>query len=203
MSTPSTSVLRMHNLAQSDIGTSDYHVSSLDEIPPIKQYVLTCDEIENLQEIYKMLYPTLQVTHIRRVCYKVQKVCVCGKMITSAQGNTYRNSCVSAFWKPPSSSDPRHANSPERRIGHIQKHVIITEHGEIQHLVAVVNWLKKHPHEMYFGSSCSDIERGSSICYIPVQRLLSRCCFGSIIIHPPTGPEKTVVAIPIPFKYCV
>ena len=82
VSTPSTSALRLHNLAQSDIGTSDYHVSSLDEIdviPPIKQYVLTCDEIENLQEMYKMLYPTLQITHIDECVTKFRRCVFVGR----------------------------------------------------------------------------------------------------------------------------
>ena len=208
VSASSMCALQMQNLAQCDIGTCDYQISTqatIDVIPPIKQYVLTCDEIE---EMYKMLYPNLQISHFQRVCCKVQKICVCGEMITSAKGNIYRNSCVSALWKPPSSSDSRHSSFPERKIGHIQyilKHFISTEQGEIQHLIAVVNWFKKYPDEMYFGSSCcvvrTDVETGSSICYIPVQRLLSRCCFGSVTIHPPSGPEEVIVAIPIPFKF--
>ena len=210
----STGALQMHHLAQSDIGTSDYQITAatytIDIIPPIKQYVLTCDEIENLKEMYKMLYPTLQVSHLRRVCCKIQKVCVSGEMISSAQGNTYCNSCISALWKPPSPSNSRHSSSPEIRIGHVQyilKHYITTEQGQMQHLIAVVNWFKKHPQEMYFGSSCyvvrADVETGNSTCYIPVQRLLSRCCFGNVTIHPPSGPESVIVAIPIPFKYCI
>ena len=128
-------------------------------------YVLTCDEIENLKEMYMMLYPTLQVSHLRRVCCKIQKVCVSREMISFAQGNTYCNSCISALWKPPSPSNSRHSSSPEIRIGHVQyilKHYITTEQGQMQHLV---NWFKKHPQEMYFGSSCyvvrADVETGN------------------------------------------
>ena len=191
VSPQSNSVLRILNLSQYDIGSCDYRVSqedNIDFIPPIKQYVLSCDEIENLQVMYKMLYPAL---HIPRVCYKLQKVSVCGEMISSssAQGNTYRNSCVSALWKQ-----------------YIIRHSMTTSEGELQHAIAVVHWFKKHPQEMYFGSSsyvvCSDVERGNSICYIPVQRLLSRCCFGSVSIDSPAGQEQVIVAIPIPFKFC-
>lgn len=70
--------------------------------------------------------------------------------------------------------------------------------------IAVVKWHKKHPEEMHFGSSCyvvqNDTVTENSMCYIPVQRLLSRCCFGSITIDLPSG---VIVAIPIPFKFCV
>ena len=117
--------------------------------------------------------------------------------------------CISALWKPSSPSNSRHSSSPEIRIGHVQyilKHYITTEQGQMQHLIAVVNWFKKHPQEMYFGSSCyivrTDVETGNSTI-IPVQRVLSRCCFGNVTIHPPSGPETVIVPIPIPFKYCI
>ena len=89
VSVSSMCALQVQNLAQCDTGTCDYQIftqATIDVIPPIKQYVLTCDEIENLKEMYKMLYQKL---HFQRVCCKVQKVCVCGEMITSAKGNTY------------------------------------------------------------------------------------------------------------------
>ena len=60
---------------------------------------------------------------------------------------------------------------------------------------------------MYFGSSayvvCNDVEVGNSFCFIPVQRLASRCGFGPVTIHPDSGEESVIVIIPIPFKFCV
>ena len=61
------------------------------------------------------------------------------------------------------------------------------ESGAMQHIIAIVNWFNKHPQEMYFGSSSyvvsSEVEKGSSFCYIPVHRFTSRCGFGVVTIH--------------------
>ena len=72
-------------------------------------------------------------------------------------------------------------------------------------MIAVVNWFKKHPQEMFFGSSSfvvrCDVESGHSFCYVPVQRLASRCCFGSLTVGFPSGPENVIVVVPNSFKF--
>ena len=212
MSAVSTGAIELRSLSQSRIGTCDYQLLNppkvdIELIPPRKQYVLTCDQIQDLTKMYSMLYPTLTITHIQRVCIKVQKVRVAGEMVSSVTGNNSRNCCISAVWKTPEQND---SNTPERRIGNVQyilKNTITTGHGKMEHVLAVVTWYKIHPEEMYFGSSCyvvrSDMVVESSMCYIPVQRLLSRCCFGPITIDLPSGKENVIVAIPISFKFCV
>ena len=210
LSPVSTGAMELCNLSKCRIGTCDYQLLKPPEvqiefIPPIKQYVLTCDQIEDLQ---KMFYPSLTISHIQCVCIKIQKVCVAGEMISSVAGNNSRNSCISAIWKSPEGQND--LNIAERRIGYVQyllKNTITTGHGKMEHVLAIVNWYKKHPEEMHFGSSCyvvqNDMITDTSMCYIPMHQLLSRCCFGSLTIDIPTGQERVIVAIPIPFKFCI
>ena len=74
--------LKMLNLPKCNLGSQDYPLfekkNHIDIIPPIKQYILACEEVDNLQEMYKMLYPSLNIIHIPRVCLKLQKLCICG-----------------------------------------------------------------------------------------------------------------------------
>ena len=198
----------LRNLSQCQIGTGNFELDhskvNIELIPPIKQCVLTCDQIDDLKKMYSMLYPSLTILHVQRVSLMVQKISVAGEIISSIKGNNSRNSCILAIWKSPEDS-----KAPERQIGsiqHILKNKISTNEGQKEHnILAVVNWHKKHPDEIHFGSLCyvvqSDVLTESSMCYIPVHRLLSRCCFGSFAIDLSTGREKVVVAIPIALKF--
>ena len=70
-----------------------------------------------------------------------------------------------------------------RHIEHFLHHTIVAENGPMDHIIAVVNWLKKHPEEMYFGSSYvtqCDHESVNTYSYIPVHIVASRCCFGKL-----------------------
>ena len=202
---PTSSILQLLSFAHRELDTCVFQISqqsNIDVIPPVKEYILNCCEIKNLQEMYKMLYPSLQVTHSHRIWQKLQNICVCGEILSSVKGNI-RNSCVAAHWKSPSTPC-------ELRIGHIQyflKHRIDTVTGQVEHVIAVVHWFKKHPQEMYFGTSSyivrSDVESGYSFCYVPVQRLASRCCFGTLTVDFPYGSENVIVAVPISFKFCI
>lgn len=210
-STPSPSTLQLHSLSRCNnvIGICDFTLSKdtqIDIIPPIQEYVLTCDEIDNLKEMYAMLYPSLEIIYLRRVCCKVHKISLCGEILSSVRANSYRNSCVSAYWKSAKEQD----SQPELRIGHIQymlRHIMTTADGEKEHIIALVHWFKKHPEEMYFGS-CANVvrtekETGRSLCYIPIQRLASRMCFGNVTINTSSGSENVIVTIPIPFKFYI
>ena len=79
INTISTGAIELRNLSQSRIGTCDYQLIKPPKveselIPPIKQYVLTCDQIEDIKKMYTMLYPSLSITYIQHVCMKIQKV---------------------------------------------------------------------------------------------------------------------------------
>ena len=62
---------------------------------PIKEFILTCDAVEDLVAMYKMLYPPINIIHVYRVSRRVQKVSMCAEIISSVKGHTYKNSCVS------------------------------------------------------------------------------------------------------------
>ena len=211
---PSSTSLLMQQFSECEIGMCNFEIikeSNIDVIPPICEYVLSSWEFESLKEMYKMLYPNYNFERIyfRRVCQKLEKnISFCGYILASAKGNTDRNSCISAFWKSPSNLNS--SIGGELRFGHIQyflNHCIQSESSTVRHIIAVVNWNKKHPNEMYFGSSAyvvrNDVEVGNSFCLIPVQRLASRCGFGSVTIHTDSEEESVIVIIPIPFKFCV
>ena len=38
-------------------------ISDIKIIPPIKEFALNCDEVEDLLAMYKMIYPTQKITH--------------------------------------------------------------------------------------------------------------------------------------------
>ena len=178
---------------------SDSHIEI---IPPLSEYVMTCDEIENLRGMYVALYPTKEISHLNRVCAKMNKISFGGELLSSEFGNSNRNSCISAFWK-----SPQHTQL-QLRIGHIQymlKHKATIQNETVEHIVAYVHWFKKHPEEMYFGSSAyvvrNDFYQHTTFCYIPIQRLNARMCFGKTTIYPASpNSENVTVAIPVPFN---
>ena len=88
-----------------------------------------------------------------------------------------------------------------------QKITVMDLDDTVEHILAFVHWYKKHPEQMYFGSSAhvlrNDFELGGTICYIHIQRFNSRMCYGNIKINPSAATAEDVsVAIPIPVKFC-
>ena len=129
----------------------------------------------------------------------MHKVSLGGEILSSKLGSSHRNSCISAYWKSPQD------DQPELRIGHIQymlKHKATIVDEIVEHVITFVHWFKKHPQQMYFGSSAhvvrNDFETGSTICSIPIQRFNARMCFGDITINP-TAEN----AIPISLLSCL
>ena len=145
-------------------------------------YAMTCDEIENLCSMYVALYPTKEISHLNRICAKMNKISFGGELLSSEFENYKRNSCISAF----------HNETVEHVLAYVQ----------------TVHWFKKHPEELYFGSSAhvvqNDFYQHTAFCYIPIQTLNARMWFGKTTIYP-TSPnsENVTVEIPIPFKFKV
>lgn len=197
--------LQLRAMAKCTIGSCDFKVLStqgIQTIPPLKEYVLDVSAVSDIKWMYEQLYPNESIQHVNQICQSCPKVSVCGEVLSSR--NT-KNSCVTAHWM---STSLQNSASTTLRFGHIQyvlKHSIQTSAGQQEHILAVVNWLKPHPDEMYFGSTsfvlCSDHEGLNKYSYIPVQRIASRCCFANMNIELSAGFEDVIVVIPIPFKF--
>ena len=95
---PTDTALQLRQFTQSDIGLQDLKIwgqSNVELIPPIKEFILTCDAVEDLVPMYKMLYPPINIIHVHRVCRRVQKVSVCRNNIIRQRAYLQKLMCIS------------------------------------------------------------------------------------------------------------
>ena len=205
ISVSTADVLKLQSLAKCEIGLNDFKVSqnsSIHLIPPFQECILHDSEMEDLKLMYNLLYPEEVIKEVHKVTKLCFRMSLCGEVFSSLRSRSHRNSCISAYWVSSS------AREVQLKFGHIQHflhHIVTTSNGPMYHVIAVVDWLKKHPDQSYFGSSCyvtqCDHEGIHTYSYIPVQRVVSRCCFGKLTIEFAHGLENVMVIIPTPFKF--
>lgn len=164
--------------------------------------MLDSSVVSDMKWMYEQLYPNEAIHHLNLICYSFSKVSICGEVLSC--GNK-RNSCVAAHWLSPALEG---SSSTLLRFGHIQyfiRHSIHLSVGQKEHIIAVIDWFKPHPDEMYYGYTSfvlrKDTEGLYKYSYLPVQRIANRCCFGNKSLELSSGPENITVIIPIQFRF--
>ena len=187
-------------------------------LPPCHEKVLPGTLASKIQLVYKQLYPTKQISHFPYFYREYGRIVLAGNVICSVKPgpNNSSSSVIMAFW--PSSGDSfRTIDYTRMRVGEVQyyiKHTIKvsttidsgpSHQVDETHLFAYVSWKKQDPHYNWFGISatvCSELEEESgACCFIPVQRIGSRCAFSLLPVDFPTHSETVFIACPIPIKY--
>ena len=206
-------ILKLQSLARCDInGEHDFSLSESDSyiqlLPPIREGVLTTSQKAKLLDVYKFLYPDINISHFSSF-FEHSRCCVMAKEMFTTASSKERSSVVMAVWPTESFSD-----NMEKQVGRIQQiiHHTITIFcsGKLEkrhHIFCFMEWYIKHSQENWYGTSatmCTNIRYTESSCsYLPIQRISDRCAYGNlnITIPPRNSSEEVFVTIPINLKF--
>ena len=79
--------------------------------------------------------------------------------------------------------------------------------NELTHILCYFYWKKFHPNATWYRISatvCTDLaEEPDSCCFMPIQRISSRCALATLPVNFSTYKETVFVAYPIPLNYAV
>lgn len=187
-------------------------------LPPYHEKILTLALSKQLQCIYEQLYPEIQISHFPLFYKEFGRAEIAEEIIGSTKRgqNSHSSSVVMSYW-PGSGSKLDEIDYGRMRVGVVQfflKHSIIIDGGanntrtkELTHILCYVHWKKLHPHATWYGISatvCTDLyEEPDACCFMPIQRIASRCAFVKLPVNFTTHRETVFVACPIPLKYNV
>lgn len=184
-------------------------------LSPFYENVLDGDIAQLLENMYKELYPSRTIVHMSQFYRKFGRVKIAGDLVGSDMrgSNSHSSSVITAFW--PSRGNCLN-NIGRKNVGVIQyfmRHSYsysTDENSEVkldEHILAHVRWKEIHPCYDYYGISatvCVDLfEPLNSCCFIPVQRIASRCAYVTMPVNLNNVTETVFIACPIPFKYSV
>ena len=173
------------------------------------------DEIEHISMLYSQLYPNT-TTDLIPVTYSLcGRVTLCGHLIGSVLpgGNNASSSAIMAFW--PTRGDSIIAvdyTTPSVGIvQHFIKHTIHMKQttndqiNTMEHIFAVVKWMKRHPNLNFYGLSATvsrnECEQRGMCSFLPVQRIASLAAHSLNEIEVGNVKEKVFVATSIPIEY--
>ena len=128
--------------------------------------------------------------------------------------NSRTSSVVMSYW--PGTGDKINddvINYERMRVGVIQyflKHTVTLTNSQgntviLPHIFCHIYWKKVHPQSSWYGTSatvCTDLyEDPDACCFMPVQRIASRCAYSKLLVDFTTHKETVFVVAPIPIHY--
>jgi len=199
-----------HNSLESLPIENQLHFASTEDVKllaKVYERVLTLSEATQLKQIYSVIYPrpVYHLTHFPLFVQQSNTVTSFGQLFSSKKSRSSRNSVFIAHWPTAVSNDSfKRVCQINYFIQHVVTIKIIQTEQTIKatHTFCHVSWFKKHQHCDWFGTSaivCQRVtENESCYNYIPLQRLLYPCAFGTIQVEfSRDGNETVFVAIPL------
>ena len=177
--------------------------SSCQFISPFTEKVFTPDSYKRLSSFYHQLYPKVHFAQIPRFFQCIKKVVMFGQPITSVLSASEVSNVVMAIWSGHDFSVTKKCiGQIQYFIQHTVSCIIMGKVEKFEHTLAFVKWYKEHEHSNWFGSSVvvsqSQFEPDSVFHqYIPIQRILCRCAYGS------NSSEVVHVSSPISLNYAI
>ena len=182
-------------------------------IPPVKEKVFDVVQVENLQQLYSILYPNRAIKHFSHFYKFCSRASIAGEVFGSVKSFGEKSSVISAYW--PSTGNEL-CNRLSLSLGQVQfyiKHrIIFTDQLQVDEALeftfAYVHWYIQHEHWDWFGSNCfvcyPSFHTPSVMSFIPLSRISSKCAFGSYSGNFGDGLHQTVfIAIPIQSSFTV
>jgi len=178
----------------------------MDLLPRIHENVLTSEEATHIRQLYTVLYPGYKVEHFSYFYRHSNSATFLGEAYES---NPSGNSVFAAFW--PSGLEL----TISKRICQIikfMKHHVTMKHAdtdktlETVRIFCQVRWFKDHSYKNWFGHSAfvrkNEEEEKSFASFLPLQRLIARCAYGSFELSFESEETETVfVAVPMPMHW--
>jgi len=184
-------------------------------LPPFFADVLNFEVAEQLQSVYKQLYPRHDLKPVSRFCHKFGRITIAGDLIGSDMPgqNSRSSSVIMAFW-PSKGNTLNNIDYSQMQVGVVQffmHHMLSYSNGgdliKEEHIFAYVLWKQMHPHFNWYGVSatvCVDMfESVGSCCLLPVQRIGHRCAYTIMPVNFGDITETVFFACPIPLSYCL
>ena len=206
--------LKLHSLSNSSLETlqaeypNDLYFSIDSDVtllPKLYEKVLTTIEAARIKSLYNILYPNYHIQHFSLLAQKSNNVILYGQLFHCKNNRQAKNSIFTAYW--PANSN----NLSSKRICQINyfiqhsiimKSTVTQQTVTAQHLFSYVSWYKEHSKYDWFGTSATvcktTTEEDSCYNYIPLQRLLCPCAFGTLPLQFEDNVTETVlVAVPL------
>ena len=186
-------------------------------LPPFHEDIFVSELLNDLETFYTMLYPQYSIECISPFFVRFGRVTLCDQLIGSVMNSRSSKSSavITAYW-PTTGCDLTSINyGAHMRVGTVQyfcNHQVVLRTVDnttqkFEHVLAYVQWKKKHQNEEWFGISatvCCDLPEPASACsFIPVQRIHSVCAYSLLNIEIGTLRESVFVAVPIPTRFCL
>ena len=182
----------------------------IDLLQPYYQDVFNSDVAEQLESIYKLLYPNYNVSSISRFYRKFGHATIAGDLIGShlPGQNSRTSSVVMAYWPSTTRTSLLNIDYSRMQVGVVQYFIShILQYREMnvekreEHVFAYVKWKKRHPHYDWFGLSATvcinSYESETCFSMLPIQRIARRCA--TIVLPIDFGDLSETVLLPAPF----
>ena len=178
-------------------------------LPPVMEHVLSSQEQAHLRALIGKLHPNNELPYITQVCRKSSRVSLLGEVFGSKLCKSDRSSYVVAYW-PRFDSECSFTCLPSSNnlsvgevLFYVQQNVCIN--GVIYYYVfGYCKWFIEHPCRTWYGSSAilssSSTYTSSQFCFVPVQRLISKCAYGVMNVQFHNCNDIVSVAVPLDSK---
>ncbi len=152
-------------------------------LPPFHERIFPSTTVQELELIYKQLYPHQNIAHVPPFYSCCGRVTIGGDLVGSMLNAASANSAsvVMAHW-PTRGNDLSAIDFARMRVGVIQfffKHSVTLSSEDmpadhtVDHTFAYIHWKQKHPTEEWFGISATvslNMFEPTSVCsFVPVQ----------------------------------
>ena len=154
-------------------------IENMELCPPIKEKVISSDDLKYLIEMYGLMYTPELIEHVDRcVVYADRAFSGC----LNFSSNKVSNSAVLALWG-------EHQSIVCGEIEYIMESMVdlkassCAEKERVKHIIACVKWYEKHSLNTKLGFPCliysQDFKVFNCHSFIPLARISSRCALPS------------------------
>ena len=172
-------------------------------IPPVKEKFFNNAEQQYLCEMYKVLYPMMNITEVPRLYRECKKMTINYEEYTSSKARSQKSFAVAAKWAGVVGIDSR--REVPLRIAQVTsyiEHKLTSLDTNKTHMLARVRWYGDHPRRSSLHSSvilCSTVlDPESCASFIPVSRIMCRCALSSSVsMKFDYGFDNVLVVVPL------
>ena len=165
----------------------------INPLAPYYNDVFNADVAEQLETIYKQLYPQRDISSILWFYTKLGCITIAGDLIGSDMPgpNSRTSSVIMAYWPSRGLNNIDFCTMQDVVVQYFIRHILSyhesyeKKRGRAHFWLLSMEGAEQHPHYNWFGVSATicvnSFESASPCCLLPVQRIICRCA--SIVMH--------------------
>ena len=176
-------------------------------VPPLRRKCFNDIDVENISEMYKVLYPNSEIIPARFYT-ESKEMFINGEYFISNESRSKRSPAILCQWAGVIGIDT--SGEAPVRVGVVFAFIEHSVTEKIQASVtthkivlARVKWLQYHPHQFFFHPSSIIVsatlfDQEGPASFVPVSRIISRCALSdSFMYHFDYGEDRIRVAMPL------